>query len=56
MLKAIRKGTTKMEPVAPRRLKHSFDSLSYIIISEEPSAMEQSIPTVNRTAPSVVSL
>lgn len=56
MLRHLRKGNTKLEPIAPRSLKHPFDSLTYILISEEPQSLEQNIPNVNRTRPRVVSV
>lgn len=35
-IKALRKGETEIEYVAPPQHKHAFDSLSYVLISEVP--------------------
>lgn len=46
MLKALKYTGTKVEPIGPRRHKHAFDSLTYVLISEEPMALEQAAPRV----------
>ena len=56
MLTGLRKGPSKLEPIAPRKLKHAFDAMSYPILQEEPAALEKGMPSTSRTAPSVVSL
>lgn len=52
MVKALRDTGVKAEPIGPRKHKHPFDSLTYILISEEPSALEQSAPRIGKSAPS----
>lgn len=54
MAKALKRTGTKVEPIGPRKHKHPFDSLTYILISEEPMALEQLAPRVGRGAPSSV--
>lgn len=56
MVKSLKKGTSKIEPVARTRHKHPFDALTYILINEEPTALEQNAPRVERGAPSRVIL
>lgn len=46
MLKALKYTNIKADPIGPKRHKHLFDSLTYILMSEEPMAMEQSAPRV----------
>jgi hypothetical protein len=48
MCKALKRTNVKAEPIGPRKHKHPFDSLTYILISEEPMALEQSAPRVGR--------
>lgn len=55
MVKALKRNNTKVEPIGPKRHKHPFDSLTYILISEEPLALEQNAPRTDRgAAPAVV--
>lgn len=52
MIKALRNMGTKVEPVGPKKHKHAFDSLTYILISEEPSSLERADPDIRAGAPS----
>jgi len=56
MLKALRDMGTQVEPIGPRKHKHAFDSLTYILISEEPTALERSEPRMDVGAPASVVL
>lgn len=52
MIKALKRGTSKVEPIS--RVNghiHVFDSLSYILMSEEPVALLQNRPAVERGTP-----
>lgn len=50
MLKALKPGTSKLEPVARTRHKHPFDSLTYILLAEEPLALERNAPKLDTGA------
>ncbi len=54
MVKALKAGSSKLEPVARSKHKHPFDSLTYILLNEEPSALEQNAPRIDRGAKSSV--
>lgn len=56
MCKALKRTGIKTEPIGPKRHKHAFDSLTYILISQEPFALEQSAPRVGKGAPHAVTL
>jgi hypothetical protein len=54
MLKALKPGTTKLEPIKRSRHKHPFDALTYILIGEEPMALEEAGPNISRGSPGLV--
>ncbi len=56
MIKALRDTGTLSEPIGPRKHKHAFDSLTYILVSEEPSALERASPRLDVGAPASVVL
>lgn len=56
MIKALRETGRKVDPIGPKKHKHAFDSLTYILLSEEPTALEQSAPRVDTGAAASVIL
>lgn len=55
MIKALKYTGQKAEPIGPRRHKHPFDSLTYVLMMEEPAALEQAEPrTAVGAAPALV--
>lgn len=56
MVKALKRGKAQVDYVARTKHKHPFDSLTYILINEDPIAMEQNAPRTDRGAPARVVL
>jgi hypothetical protein len=54
MLKALKPGTTKLEPIKRSRHKHPFDSLTYILLGEEPMSLEENGPKLDKGSPGLV--
>lgn len=54
MLKALKPGSTKIDPIKRSRHKHPFDALTYILLGEEPMSLEDNGPKTDRNRGVVV--